>query len=478
MTTLTNARLRGAIVDVRIDAGRITSIMPTGAASGDTIDLDGRWLLPGLWDHHVHLNQQALAMRRIDLAGAASAADAVAIVADRAGRVRREPGQLLLGHGFRDGLWPDVPTASLLDAAVGDVPTVLISGDLHCAWLNSSALAMFGLAAHDSGILREDDCFDVVGKLQDIPEDTLDRWVAEAAAAAAARGVVGVVDMEMADNFAAWSRRAAGGFDTLRVEAGVYTEFLDAAISAERRTGDWISADGLITVGPFKVLTDGSLNTRTAYCIDVYPGTHDHGLLTVPPDELVPLLGKASMAGFAPAVHAIGDEANRLALDAFETVGCGGRIEHAQLLRESDIARFAALSVSVSAQPEHAMDDRDVADHFWAGRTGRAFALRSLLDAGTALLLGSDAPVSPLDPWVSMSAAVSRARDGRAPWHPEQAITLEEALTASTHSIVVVGEVADLIAVENDPFTASGDELRTMPVALTLVAGRPTHRVF
>ena len=290
--------------------------------------------------------------------------------------------------------------------------------------------------------------------------------------------------MEMADNFVAWSRRAGGGFATVRIETGIYTEFLDAAISSGHRTGDIIDPTGkvdagdLITIGPFKVLTDGSLNTRTAYCIDEYPDTHDHGMLTVPPDELVPLLLKASAAGISPAVHAIGDEANRLALDAFETVGCQGRIEHAQLLRESDIARFATLGVSVSAQPEHAMDDRDIADRFWAGRTGRAFALRSLLNAGATVLLGSDAPVSPLDPWVTMSAAVTRSRDGREPWHPEQAIAFDEALAASTHNDVAVGEVADLIAVEQDPCAASGDELRSMPVALTLLAGRPTHRAF
>jgi predicted amidohydrolase YtcJ len=186
-------------------------------------------------------------------------------------------------------------------------------------------------------------------------------------------------------------------------------------------------------------------------------------------------MAKASAAGIEPAVHAIGDEANRLALDAFERVGCRGRIEHAQLLRLEDIPRFAALGVAASVQPEHAMDDRDIAELFWAGRTGRAFVLRSLLDSGAELLLGSDAPVSPLDPWVTISAAVSRSRDGREPWHPEQSITVAAALAASTRSTVAVGQPADLIAVDCDPFTASGDDLRTMPVALTLVAGVVTH---
>jgi predicted amidohydrolase YtcJ len=198
-------------------------------------------------------------------------------------------------------------------------------------------------------------------------------------------------------------------------------------------------------------------------------------MLTVPTEQLVPLLRTAWSAGIAPAVHAIGDEANRLALDAFEAVGCRGRIEHAQLLRAEDLPRFAALGIAASVQPEHAMDDRDVAERYWAGRTGRSFAFRSLLGAGAELLFGSDAPVSPLDPWVTLSAAVTRSRDGREPWHPEQAVTVAEALAASVHGTVAVGEPADLVAVDLAPSAASGEELRAMPVALTLLAGRTTH---
>jgi predicted amidohydrolase YtcJ len=490
MTVLTNARLADTLVDVRLDAGRIAAIAPAGTtasgnitsgttASGDTIDLDGRWLLPGLWDHHVHFDQQALALRRIDLSGATSAADAARIMGEGLARIRLAPGHPIVGHGFRDGLWPDAPSLGLLDAAVPGVPAVLVSGDLHCCWLNTPALALYGRAGHPTGVLREDDCFELVGRLNQVPDEHLDEWVAEAAGAAAARGVVGVTDLEMTDNLASWSRRFAAGFDILRIQAGIYTEHLEAAIAAGHRTGDPVavgSSDaGLLTVGPFKVLTDGSLNTRTAYCVDEYPGVGGRGLLTVPTEKLVPLLHTAWSAGISPAVHAIGDEANRLALDAFEAVGCRGRIEHAQLVRAEDFARFAALGVAASVQPEHAMDDRDVAERYWPGRTDRSFALRSLLDAGAELLLGSDAPVSPLDPWVTLSAAVTRSRDGREPWHPEQAIGLGDALTASVHGTVAAGEPADLVAVERDPATAFGEELRTMPVALTLLAGRPTY---
>ncbi|BDZ56250.1 hypothetical protein GCM10025870_33230 [Agromyces marinus] len=221
--------------------------------------------------------------------------------------------------------------------------------------------------------------------------------------------------------------------------------------------------------------------------MDPYPGLaadeHPHGLVNVPFDELVPHLRHADRIGLAPAVHAIGDRANERALDAMEAVQPGGwhgraSIEHAQLLRRDDLARFAALGIVASVQPEHAMDDRDVADLYWAGRTDRAFMLRDLAAAGVELALGSDAPVAPLDPWIAIAAAVGRSREGREPWHPEQSIDARIALAASTDGAgarVRPGMVADLAVVGRDPLAASADDLRRMPVALTLLGGRVTH---
>ncbi|MCU1546480.1 MAG: amidohydrolase, partial [Homoserinimonas sp.] len=289
---------------------------------------------------------------------------------------------------------------------------------------------------------------------------------------------VGIVDLEMDWNLQSWMRRMAAGSRSLRVEFGVYTQHLDRAIQIGLRTGQRINE--LLTVGPYKVITDGSLNTRTAFCYDQYPGLrgdpHPHGLLTVPPAQLLPLMRRAVAAGLDPAVHAIGDQASTLALDAFEALGSGGRLEHAQLLADEDVPRFARLGVTASVQPEHAMDDRDMADTFWAGRTGRSFALRSLLEAGAQLALGSDAPVAPLDPWVTVAAAVGRSRDGRVPWHPEQSITSEAALGASTRTTISVGQPADLAILDENPHTATHGTLRTMPVAATLLAGNFTHR--
>jgi hypothetical protein len=487
---LRNARFPGHddLVDVEISDGRIQHIgyldpprFPT-AADAVVIDLGERWLIPGLWDNHVHFSQWAQTARRLDVSAAQSAAATAALVAARIPAV--PAGEALIGYGFRDGLWPDAPSRSVLDQVSGDIPVVLVSGDLHCCWLNSAALIQHGFAEHPTGLLREDDCFAVVQAIGAVADLVLDQWAEEAAQRAASRGVVGIVDLEMAWNLDVWTRRVRAGTTSLRVEFGIYTEHMARAIDSGLRTGDVVpGTHDLVSVGPYKVITDGSLNTRTAYCVDEYPGLEgqpgSHGMLTVPPDELVARLRTAVGAGLRPTVHAIGDRANSLALDAFEAVGATGSIEHAQLLEREDVPRFAALGVGASVQPAHAVDDRDIAERHWAGRTDRAFMLASLLNAGVQLALGSDAPVAPLDPWVTMAAAVGRSPDGRDPWHPEQAITRQAALAASARGrhTLAVGEVADLAVCEIDPFVASIPDLRTMPVAATLIAGRFTHNI-
>lgn len=487
---LRNGRLPGsdAAVDLTVQDGRVVDIRPHAARSPVTpgatekLDLEGRFLLPGLWDEHVHVVQEALASRRLDVSGAGSARAAADMV--RRACVTSPPpdGLPLIGYGFRDALWADEPSTSLLDEATGNLPVVLLSADLHCVWLNSAAAARYGAASGPDGILREDAAFDVSRRLGQVPLGILDGWVRDSGRAAAARGVVGIVDLEMAWNRDDWLRRIATGATSLRVEFGIYRDSLSRAIEEGMRSGTPVDGGaGLLTVGYFKLLIDGSLNTRTAYCFDRFPGMHGpaaYGLLTVPPSELKALLSEAVSAGLTPTVHAIGDHANSLALDAFEELGAPGRIEHAQLVSAADLPRFGALGVTASVQPEHAMDDRDVADEHWHGRTARAFPLRSLLDAGATLAFGSDAPVAPSDPWVTLAAAVARSRDGRTAWHPEQAITVSEALQASSRgrSEVSVRDVADLIAVDRDPLRCTAEELRTMPVALTLLGGRPTHQ--
>jgi predicted amidohydrolase YtcJ len=438
-------------------------------------DLDGRWVLPGLWDEHVHFSQWAMTAPRLDVSSADSARGTAGAVRRR---LAEEPGTgTLIGFGFRDGLWPEPPTTALLDEVSPERPVVLISGDLHCAWLNSAAYRRYAVALEPE-LLREDACFELVTVLGALGDDELDALADAAARRAAARGVVGVVDLEMRWNAGDWPRRVDGGTRSLRVDTGVYRDHLDRALAEGLRTGDELDGgDGLLRMGPLKVLIDGSLNTRTAYCAHPYADHDGNGVLTVEPAELDELLARAAAGGIRSTVHAIGDAAATLALDALGRVG-GGRIEHAQLLAETDLPRFAALGVEAGVQPAHALDDREVAERYWPGRTGRAFPLRSLLDSGARVVLGSDAPVAPLDPWVAISAAVARALPGDEPWHPEQRVSVEEAIVASTRVrrlTPAAGDPADLVVVDRDPLAADAGALRSMPVAATLLAGRFTH---
>ncbi|BDI23214.1 amidohydrolase [Herbiconiux sp. L3-i23] len=491
---LRNARVRGVARpgDILLEDGLIVGL-PGDAADRvgtptEVIDLEGRFVLPGLWDQHVHFTQLSLMSRRLDVSAASSAFEAATMVsaslADAgapAGPDTAAPGTII-GYGFRDGLWPDAPNSRLLDQATGGGDVVLISGDLHCVWLSTRAAANLGVEIDDSGLLREGPAFAVQRALDEVPEHVVDGWAADAAKRAAARGVVGVVDLEMDWTLDTWRRRRAASFNSLRVRFGVYPQHVERAIAEGLRTGGRI--DDLIEVGYLKVLIDGSLNTRTAYCFDPYAGDPDSGsgLLTVGPDDLERLLRTGRSGGLVPTVHAIGDRALGLALDVFERLGIGGRVEHAQLVGADDVARFGRLGVVASVQPAHLLDDRDVADELWAGRTDRAFPLRSLLDAGASLALGSDAPVSALDPWQTIDAAVHRSRPGDQSWHPEQALTVEEALAASTdgRTRLQVGAPADLAVVDDDPIELQRIDpefrLTGIPVAATLLAGRFTHR--
>lgn len=481
-----------SLVDLALSRGKIAAMGPSGtlvggaSARAEVIDLDGRWLMPGLVDRHVHFTLWSKHRNRMSVAGLDSAAAVVHAVqlalvdADSSGVAASEP---LVARGFQDALWPDAPTAEALDEAAASVgqldrAVVLISHDLHCVWINSAAAARYDARP---GLLRENAAFSVEIALEaEEASDTfrVEALVAAAAKAAAARGVTGIMDLEMADNPATWAARVDAGVRELRVEAGVYPQHLDAALARGDRTGRRLpGTEGLVTVGPLKVFADGSLNTRTAWCFDPYPQTLDFGHSAHPRGDLARVLADAREQGFEVALHAIGDRAVAEALDAFESTGARGSIEHAQLVRTADLARFVALGIAAGIHPEHALDDRDVTDRLWEGRTARAFPYAALADAGVSLRMGSDAPVSPLDPWFGISAAVHRTRDGKPAWEPRNALTIDQALRATWAAPSVrEGMLADLVAVDDDPASLDAVALRNMSVALTIAAGRVTHR--
>jgi predicted amidohydrolase YtcJ len=482
--------LGGPASDVLVADGTVAAIGPTLSLQGpdgtEVVSLPDATVLPGLVDAHVHVEEWARHIGSVDLAAATSPGDAAERMRAHLDRNPQQCDQVLWGRGIVPAMWEEQPHKDHLDDVVGGAAVVVSSVDLHTTWFSSAALAVVDMADHPTGILRETESMETKVQIKrTTPTAELDARVVESIAGLPALGITGLTDLEFDDNLTAWPRRAqAHGASPVRVHAGIWTPWLDAAIAAGRRTGDVLEGTGgRVHVGPFKVVSDGSLNTRTAWCMDPYPGLHNHaeshGLCLVDGEELVRLMGRAWAAGLHPAIHAIGDRANAEVLDAFERVGCPGRIEHAQLIRSEDLARFAQLNVVASVQPQHAVTDREVADRHWADRTDRAFAYRSLHDAGARLELGSDAPVSPLDPWQAIADAIYRSDDGRPAWHPEQALPLDVAFAAASagRREVAVGSVADLTVVAGDPCRATEEELRRTRVLMTLVAGAFTHRL-
>ena len=519
------AAARAELVDVRVSGGRVVSVEPSVADPAGSrvapqssalltapvrmIDADGRWLIPGLWDQHVHFTQWAVTAARLDTSGTSCAEDVLARVQRRlaamgpvgsGGAAGRGSGAgagagigagsgrtaypVVQGFGHRTATWPRQPTVTELDAISGEYAVVLISGDAHHGWLNTKALALLGVPWRDT-VLAEDEWFAVFERLAALPgaSEAAEIAVRQAVSAAHARGIVGIGDMEWDANEITWPRRWESGLRSLRVRTAVYSERLDAVVAAGLRTGDRLVPESdRLTMGPLKVITDGSLNTRTAWCCEPYADAlgGERGTPNIAGPDLAELLGRATAAGLDVAVHAIGDAAMGSALTAIERVGARGSIEHAQLVGAADPARMARLGIAASVQPAHLWDDRDVTMQCWPDRSDRVYAFRSFLDAGVTLALGSDAPVSPLDPWLAIAAAVHRTADARPAWHPEQALSAREALAASVdgQGTVRVGSRGDLVLVDADPLGGDPEDvaghtayLRGMPCALTIVGG-------
>ena len=485
----------GDPVDLRIADGRLTEIAH-GLVPGPgepVIDAAGRWAIPGLWDAHVHFRQWAHnrwtgTRSRLDVGAARSAAEAADLVRRYASGLA-ESDSPIFGYGYRSAVWPTAPTVAELDAAGGLHPVLLTSGDAHNGWLNSAAFALLGTEP-SPGALAENAWFALMPAITELAGRLIDDEAAleQAVAHAAARGIVGITDFEFADGFLDWPERYARGTDRLRVRAAVYPDGLEAVIAAGLRTGDPLpGTGGLATMGPLKIISDGSLNTRTALCYERYvdappDSPHPAGRANFSVDELTELLTRAHAHGLEVAVHAIGDAAVTVALDAFAATGARGGIEHAQLVRREDVRRMAELGLRASVQPAHLWDDRDVTQQCWPDRSNRCFPFRSLIDAGVTLALGSDAPVSPLDPWLAMAAAVHRSADDREPWNPAEAISARQALAASTDGQTLKpGGRGDVVLLDGDPLRPVGDDravaahLRGIGVAATFVAGRPTY---
>jgi len=496
------------------------TILALRDANTRTINCDGKTLLPGLCDAHIHFGEYSLLLTSLPLAKARSRGEMYAMVAERAAIT--PPGEWIAAQGWNESWWGEsiFPSAKELDAVAPNNPVLLYRADMHSAVANSAALRIGGITRETQdppmGVIDRDSDGNPTGMLKEHASKLVDRHIPSATLAehvAATRdgikalhklGITAVHDNRIGSaNSAATDEgvimlqvyqilRDEGALG-LRVNCNIAAHNLDHVVGLGVRSG---LGDDNLRIGHIKLFSDGSLGSRTAWMIEPFARQPDeseenYGVIVTETEKVAELTRRALEAGFSMSIHAIGDRANREVLDVFEeaTATWGApriphRIEHVQMLHPDDWGRLAALNVSASVQPIHALDDMDTADLLLGERASECYAFKSLLDAGTRLAFGSDAPVADPNPWIGIHAAVVRQRPERADrlaWHGEQRISLEDALRAYTLSAAesagwqdVIGSItpgkrADLVlASENLEALSSFDQVRA---AMTIFNG-------
>ena len=476
-----------AIAGDRIAGG--VGVHETALASPDTVDLGGLTVLPGFTDSHVHFPTWAMTHREAKLEAATSLADALDRI--RASGFRR-------GYGWRDADWADgPPTKERLDALFPDEPAAFISKDFHSLWVNSAALALAGgdldveggVVERDehgepTGILREESAWRFKDRYLEYTPAEYVEAMRTAMKVANSRGVVAYHDKDgWIGAVGLWQQLERQTPLTLRVWQSTPWENIPHLRAIGQRSG---AGSPFLRLGYLKAFMDGTLGSQTAWMLD------GSGVCITSGAQLAEIVREAAEIGWPVAVHAIGDLANREALDAFEQTrdawqprGLRQRIEHAQCVHPDDLPRFAQLGVAVSPQFTHAPSDEQLAKRFWADKLEQTYSFRSLLDSGALLANGSDAPVEELDPWAGVVAATLDH------WREDERLTLEQALHATcvapawlshderVRGTLVPGRYADLVVLDRDPFALEDpEELREVQVVATMVAGRWVHGGF
>lgn len=489
----------------------------SGSGGVREVDLGGRCVLPGLTDSHLHFMWYAQSLNGVD-AETATLAEALTRVETRA--AESQPGQWIIGSGWNHNVWGTgaLPDRLSLDQAAPRNPVMLEAKSGHALWVNSLALERAGIRLDTadpeggkivhgrdglpSGILLENAIRLVQAVIPRPSAHELARMMLLAQAEAHRRGLTGVHDFDRTLAFEAFQELRRSGELSLRVLKGIPHEMLGQAISFGLRTG---FGDGMLRLGPVKMFADGALGPQTAWMLAPYEGTWSTGIPTLNEEQLLSDILRANSAGLACAVHAIGDAACHVVLNAFERAalhlnregksgGLRNRIEHAQLVHPNDISRFAGLSVIASMQPLHATSDMLIAERHWGARCETAYAWKSLLESGARLAFGSDCPVETPDPLAGIHAAVTRRRADGSPepdgWRPAQRLSVEQAVHGYTIGAayaagreaelgsIAPGKLADLTVLDRDIFTIAAQEIRETQVAATIVEGKFVHRTF
>jgi predicted amidohydrolase YtcJ len=477
------------------------------------MDAQGKLLLPGFNDAHVHFVDGGDHLSAVQLKDAASPQEFASKIAERAKTTPK--GEWVVGGDWDEQKWSpaNLPTKELIDPTTPDMPVWVNRYDGHESLANSVALKLAGITAKTTdpagGEIVRDAQGNPTGILKDAAQELVNKVMPAMTAAhrmkaihqaldhAASLGVTSVQDMNPSyDDVRAYSELQEQGALTIRIYAApMETGWKDQAKLGIRRG----FGSSLLRMGAVKGYADGSLGSETAYFFDAYTDAPDkHGLLS---DEMHPVsamqqrLRGADAAGLQICIHAIGDRAISMTLDMFTQIEKANgkkdrrwRIEHSQHMAAKDFARYAKLGVIASVQPYHAIDDGRWAEtRIGPDRIKRTYAFRTFLDNGVRLAFGTDWFVAPLSPMWSVYAAVTRETlDGKNPggWVPEQKLTVAEAIEAYTmgsayaefqekdKGSITPGKLADFVLLSDDIFKIPPASIKNVKVEATFLGGK------
>jgi predicted amidohydrolase YtcJ len=519
---LANARIHTMNTEIpsgsclHIEEGRIRAVLDgiTPDEPGlEKLDLEGRTVMPGLCDAHIHIEKYAQILDQIDCE-TQTLEECLRKVEKRCKKA--PPSDWVLGHGWDQNRWGGYGSLIDLDSVSPNNPVYLTAKSLHAGWANSKALALCGISntsddppkgklQRDSqgqltGILFEDALLFVSTKIPKPDESELTTMILRAQERLLDWGITGIHDYDGLLCLRALHLLEKDAKLKLRVLKQIREKEFVEAVDGDFRTrydSDWIR------IGHLKLFSDGALGPRTAAMLEPYEGEPGNlGMLLFSQEELVEIGQAAIQAGYPMAIHAIGDRANRTVLDAFEqlltlnlnTPPFPHRIEHVQLLDKDDVPRLAELGISASMQPIHAVSDHLMADKYWGKRVRWSYAWNAQFTAGAQVMFGSDAPVESPDPWAGIHAATTRKplppKNNSPAWIPEECVSLSEALKAYTKSPAQfsawrsfigqlgIGFSADLIVLDQDPFLVGLDGIAEIQPCGVMVDGEWVIRNF
>ena len=494
----------GSIAHILLDCGGAN-------APGDTYQLNNHFVMPGFNDAHTHLGGAGHDKLAISLNGVESVAEMQNRV--KAEVVRRKPGEWILGSGWDQTLWPDkkFPTRLQLDEVAPNNPVFLVHISGHVAVANSQALKHGEISAETknpmggeierfedgepSGMLKEGAAMEMVAQRIPDPSEAERRHGIEIVLEELARnGVTSAQDNSEWEDFQVYKDMKAE--DKLTVRITEWLHFSDPVTDLENRRAQGGTSDPWLKTGALKLVTDGALGSRTAAMLAPYsdePSTS--GIMTIEPEKLKAMAIERDRLGFQLAFHAIGDKANRIALDTFESVARVNptrdrrdRIEHAQVVAVEDIPRFGRLNVIASMQPSHESNDMRWAEaRIGADRAKGAYAWNSLQKAGAKMAFGTDYDVEPINPLRGIYACVSRELPAGGPvggWEPQEKLPLDQCIQAYTTGSayaefedgkkgqLVVGQYADFVELSTDLTKDTSAEILKTKVLRTVVGGK------